>query len=501
MAAERLFRPAGVAALSACGVVLLLIVASSAWIAGQNHQRLALVEQAEGAQAMIATVLSSVETAETGQRGYLLTGRETYLAPYQEATRILAAQLTELRSSLGEIADAVGVLDALDATVRDKLAELAATLELYRSGDVAGARSMVLTDRGQKDMDAVRSLLRALAERQRAIAKRYTSANDRANYLLVVIDSVAFAVVVGLGLLVALAARRSMAVLRAAQAELTEANARLAGLNKTLEETVARRTADLSEANEEIQRFAYIVSHDLRAPLVNIMGFTGELEVAGQALRRFTDTLPQGLPEDVRVAAHGDLPEAIHFIRASTSKMDRLIAAILRISREGQRTLSPEPLTMRTLLHEIAETLHHQAEQGAATIVIESVPDIVADKLTIEQIFSNLLENALKYTQPGRPGRIIVSGRASGRLARYDVTDNGRGIAAQDRQRIFELFRRAGDQTQPGEGIGLAHVRALVRRLGGRIECESTPGEGSVFRVYLPLQAGGSGSQAKELQT
>ncbi len=101
--------------------------------------------------------------------------------------------------------------------------------------------------------------------------------------------------------------------------------------------------------------------------------------------------------------------------------------------------------------------------------------------------FSNLLENALKYLQPGRPGRIEVSGRRVGRAVLYEVVDNGRGIAARDLERVFELFRRAGDQTVPGEGIGLAHVRALVRRLGGRIDCVSVEGVGSTFRVELPI--------------
>jgi signal transduction histidine kinase len=189
----------------------------------------------------------------------------------------------------------------------------------------------------------------------------------------------------------------------------------------------------------------------------------------------------------VRAAVQEDLPEAIHFIRASTTKMDRLIGAILRISREGQRRLTPELLHMRALLAGIADTLRHQADEGGAEIIIEAVPDLTADRLTIEQVFSNILENALKYTMPGRPGRIVLRGRVVGALARYEIEDNGRGIAARDRERIFELFRRAGDQTVAGEGIGLAHVRALVRRLGGNIACDSTPEVGSVFRVDLPV--------------
>ena len=100
-----------------------------------------------------------------------------------------------------------------------------------------------------------------------------------------------------------------------------------------------------------------------------------------------------------------------------------------------------------------------------------------------------MVENALKYLKPGRPGDVCIQGRLEGRFACFDVSDNGRGIAARDYERVFELFRRAGDQSVPGEGIGLAHVRALVRRLGGSIGCTSEIGAGTVFHVRLPAVA------------
>ena len=121
-----------------------------------------------------------------------------------------------------------------------------------------------------------------------------------------------------------------------------------------------------------------------------------------------------------------------------------------------------------------------------AEIVIESLPALIGDRLSVDQIFANLLDNALKYLDPARPGRIVVRGKAAHNFIRFDVEDNGRGIDAADLQRIFELFRRAGPQDRPGEGIGLAHIRALVRRSGGRIGCQSEPGKGTTFSVWLP---------------
>ncbi len=272
---------------------------------------------------------------------------------------------------------------------------------------------------------------------------------------------------------------------------MSTANAELAGVNDRLEASVAERTADLTAANEEIQRFAYIVSHDLRSPLVNIMGFTSELETATAALTRFVENATAGMDDresaEVRASVTEDLPEAIRFIKSSTAKMDRLIAAILRLSREGRRVLRPEPVALGALAAGIVESLAHQLVEHDAEIEIGALPDLVTDRLAIEQVLSNLIENAVKYLKPGRPGRIIVRGRSLGRFALLDVADNGRGIATRDLERIFDLFRRAGDQTVPGEGIGLAHVRALVRRLGGKVDCESVPDVGSTFRIRLPL--------------
>ena len=115
---------------------------------------------------------------------------------------------------------------------------------------------------------------------------------------------------------------------------------------------------------------------------------------------------------------------------------------------------------------------------------------MVSDRLAVEQILSNLIENAAKYLQPGRPGRIAVSGEQRGDRVCYAVEDNGRGIAPADHSRVFDLFRRSGPQDKPGEGIGLAHVRALAYRLGGTVDMTSQLGQGATFRLHLPAVYG-----------
>src|SRR5690606_16460563 len=206
-----------------------------------------------------------------------------------------------------------------------------------------------------------------------------------------------------------------------------------------------------------------------------------ERQVAAVAQRA-----PKTLLPDAVGAVREDVPEAIGFIRASTEKMDRLINAILRLSREGRRALVVESLDMPRMIENIAASVRHQPEAASAEVVIEPLPWMESDRLSVEQIFGNLIDNAVKYLDPARPGRIVVSGEeAEGRVV-YRISDNGRGISERDHQRIFELFRRSGRQDRPGEGLGLAFVRNSVRRLGGEISVESVLGEGSTFSLKFP---------------
>jgi len=286
----------------------------------------------------------------------------------------------------------------------------------------------------------------------------------------------------------------------ATRTELEQAQKRLIEVNAGLENAIAQRTAELTETNEDVQRFAYIVSHDLRAPLINIMGFTSELAALRGQIGAIL--LPQAAgahgsppaPEQVgggdALAANRvlleDFDEALGFIKSSIDKMDRLINAILSLSRQGGRRFEIAPVDMNALLHAIGDATAHQLLEAEADLVIEDLPPLEGDRLAMEQIFSNLIDNAVKYLRPGVPGRIKVSARRAGSFIVYIVQDNGRGISPDDYKRIFELFRRSGVQDRQGEGIGLANVKALVRRLGGVVTVESELGAGTVFKVTLP---------------
>ncbi len=259
---------------------------------------------------------------------------------------------------------------------------------------------------------------------------------------------------------------------------------------KRAEEKLQRYSVQLAETNEELKRFTYIVSHDLRAPLLSLRGFAAELHRSVEALRKPVETMLAGLPEAERAAVaralEEEVPEALGFIESSVTRMDHLIGALLRLSRVGYREFHMEDLDTGALLEETLRTMAHQIASRNVEVKVGPLPRITSDRTAIEQVFGNLLDNAVKYLDPGRPGKIEVSAKETADAVTFRVRDNGRGIAEDDMDKVFAPFRRAGAQDVPGEGMGLAYVRALLQRLGGQIECQSQPGAGSTFSFTMP---------------
>jgi PAS domain S-box-containing protein len=239
----------------------------------------------------------------------------------------------------------------------------------------------------------------------------------------------------------------------------------------------------------EIKDFAYIVSHDFRAPLINIKGFAGELKTALEAVR---PAVQMGLPRlndkqksQALSALAEDLPEALEFINSSISRLDNLINAILDLSRLERRELSYEPLNMNLLVNETLKSLSYQLTMANAKVSVGKLPECVADRLAMEQIMTNLLGNAMKYRDLVRPQQVSITGHQFPHETMFIVRDHGRGVESAYLSQIFQIFNRGSSQDVPGEGMGLAYVRALVRRHGGRIWCESQVGRGSTFTFTI----------------
>lgn len=445
----------------------------------------------------ISTLLLGIRTAESAARSYLLTEDQRYLDEYQEAVANILPNIDKLIGFAGDNPVQIANSNQLREPVQARLDEFEKAIGFANRHDTAGGIAMLRSSdsgKASKRIDEIADQMRT--EENRLFAQR-TETADRTERLASIVT------VVGSGLVVLLAGVSIFLVRRSTRAR-DEAEALLRDTNLNLETTVDERTADLREANNEIQRFAYIVSHDLRSPLVNIMGFTSELEeLRSDIFRRIAALHAAATSTPISSDADGsaepaldrkdkqllaDFSEALEFIKSSIAKMDRLISAILNLTREGRREFDPVRIDTRELIEAIVTTVAHQSAEANAQIRIEPLPEITSDRLALEQIFSNLIDNALKYLKPGVPGDISVRGRTKLGYAIFEVTDNGRGIDPKDHQRIFDLFRRAGVQDKPGQGIGLAHVRTLVRRLGGTMSVSSELDKGSTFTVTLPIK-------------
>lgn len=469
-------------------LALLVIVAMTVWLGERSQAYFNDVLAARNVRTAAIELRNGVQAAESSQRGYLLTGNEIYLAPYGVAKTLVGRQRAALAEALKPHTQFAAALARLSSVIDEKFEEMEETIRLKRTGRDAEASQLILTNQGKALMDEANVFITGVI---RFADDRVTNGmvEQGANASLLrwasVISALVIIIVVG---------GATVAVVRYTR-ELAEARDGLRALNETLESRVESRTADLAEANADLQRFAYIVTHDLRAPLVNIMGFTSEIETGMAQIRAFLDkpdaAAHPGNPTAAaaKEAIETDMPEAVEFIRTSTHKMDALINAILRLSREGRRELRPEAIDLKAMVAANVGALQHLIGEADGAVAQDiDVPALHLDRLSLEQIIGNLLDNAVKYRAFNRALRITVRARQSGgdRII-LEIGDNGRGIAEQDHERVFDLFRRAGPQDQRGEGIGLAFVKTLVRNLGGSISMTSALDAGTTFRIILPV--------------
>lgn len=240
--------------------------------------------------------------------------------------------------------------------------------------------------------------------------------------------------------------------------------------------------------NKELENFLYITSHDLRSPLVNIQGFSHRLQKQSDLLKRIIteSTLEPEQKSEIEVIVNEGLPKSLKFIMTNIEKMDSLINGLLQISRTGRITLSISKLNMKQLFESIIFAHNFQLSELGAKVILGDLPDCYGDENQLNQLFSNVIDNAIKYRDPDRQLVLEILASINYDKVIYSIRDSGIGISPRHLGKIWDVFFRVNSRDpMAGEGLGLSLAKRIADNHKGRIWAESEEGVGSVFFVEL----------------
>ena len=247
----------------------------------------------------------------------------------------------------------------------------------------------------------------------------------------------------------------------------------------------------LEEKNNDMQRFLQIVTHDLRTPLVNIHGFSKELEGDCMQISELISSgqITENAKQTIATISKEYLPASVEFIASNCKKMEHLLDALSRLSRAGRVDINISKLDMNELITRVISSLSFQIKEKKAKVIFDkNLPSCLGDSSQIDQVFTNLISNALKYSDPNKDSSIKISAKLEDENSVYIVADNGIGIPIEHQVKVFDVFHRVNPNSSiSGEGIGLTTVKQILTRNNGRIFLESKPGIGTSFYIVLPF--------------
>jgi signal transduction histidine kinase/DNA-binding response OmpR family regulator len=461
----------GLALLSALAVVLMIVLFSyRGWAAlGRDADQQAVTRRIlTGINALRA----SLTDAETGQRGFLLTGEDRYLEPYRHARAAIPGLLKSLGTATMSRPDQAKRIERLNPLVNEKLEELELTIELRRSKGFEAALAVVRSDRGRVAMDQMRGIssqVRDVAfEHLVQDSKRARSSGNASELISILGGASLFLLLVVAIITIQKEVARRQSLIR----ELQQTDRRL-------EEAAAESEA----ANRAKSTFLSTMSHEIRTPMNAILGYT-QLMLRDPSL---------GI----------DAKTNLKIIGRSGEHLLNLINDVLDMSRieAGRTELKPVTFNLAGLLEDLAAMFRLRAEAKALRFEMvvdgESVPYVVADEGRIRQALINLLVNAIKFTERGQIKlHVTLDQRTTDRLwLSACVEDTGSGIRDEEQKKLFEPFSqtRSGLNVQEGTGLGLAISRKYARLMGGDVTLTSSSGNGSIFRFEIPVEPGDAG--------
>ena len=464
-------------------VAAICLVAINTWLAFNSvrvlEQSQYWVEHTYQVIAQVEIILGSAKDAETGQRGFLITGDDQFLKPYKDAVRDLPEQLDSFQTLTADNPAQQRRIAEMRVRVGRRLALLQKGIEMRRGGESQSDAALAATGGGRVEMDALRDLGNQIENQERSLLA--VRASDVQSNRLKARITVGLSTALDFALLLFLfryfIRERGLRVASELQAKaLADTNLRLAqtsalaeakanevrALNATLEERVRKRTADLESSNRELEAFSYSVSHDLRAPLRTVDGFSLALE------------------EDYADAVDATGRDYIARVRSAVQRMGQLIDALLQLSRITRTELDRSTFDMSELANSIAAVIRLENPERQIEFRIQPGLSAAGDSRLMRVALENLLENSVKFTSK-ISGAIIEFGWDQEQSAFY-VRDNGAGFDMDYADKLFGAFHRLhGDKDFKGSGIGLATVARVIHRHHGRIWALAAVNRGATF--------------------
>jgi len=435
-------------------VLIFLIVAIFIVVSLLTYQSLIRIDTDEyweihsyQVQGMLDTLISDLENMETGQRGYVITGQQDFLEPYTAGLLDVNKTFQTLQTLTADNATQQHYLATMQPLIAAKLADLQNSISLRTNEGFAAAQADVLTNKGKAIMDSIRAVVANMQTTEAELLHARTndlSQINAATELIVLWGSI-------IGFLLALLV--NYIIYKFIIGEMVR--------KPLLEEAL--------KANKEMEAFSYSVSHDLRAPLRAIDGFT------------------QILVEDYGSKLDDEGKRVAGVIRTSTVQMGRLIDDLLSFSRLGRAEVKKASIDMTTLANEAYAEAKKSAPERNIAFVMAALPEVNGDRDLIRQVWANLFTNAVKFTSKKEGAKIEVGTTSAGDTITYYVKDNGAGFDMQYVAKLFGVFQRLHSVEEfEGTGIGLANVKRIVERHGGSVRAEGKVGEGATFYFTLP---------------